>query len=145
VVTAVDHDLRVTSSLTIPAGELRWRFSRSSGPGGQSVNTTDSRVTVSFDVAGSPCLDEFQRTRLLDRLADDLVDGTLTVTSSRERSQWQNRRVAATLLAERLARALAPPPRPRRPTRPSRASVERRLLDKRMRARTKRDRGATDD
>ena len=122
----------------IPASELQWRFSRSSGPGGQSVNTTDSRVELLLDVAGSPSLTPEQRDRILRRLAARAAGGVVAVSSSRERSQWQNRRVARDLLRSLLDEALAPDPPRRRATRPSRAAVERRLLDKRRRGETKR-------
>ena len=138
-------DLRVTDSLTIPQGELSWRFSRSSGPGGQSVNTTDSRAEVLFDVMRSPSLPEPLRARALERLGTRLVDGVLAVSSAQERSQLQNRRVAQQQLASLLAEAVAPPPRRRRATRPSRSSVERRLVGKRQRSHTKRMRRSTDD
>ncbi|MCX6461167.1 MAG: alternative ribosome rescue aminoacyl-tRNA hydrolase ArfB [Actinobacteria bacterium] len=141
----MNDDLRVTPILVIPRGELTWRFSRSSGPGGQSVNTTDSRAEVLFDVARSPILSESQRARLLDRLSANLVDGVLSATSSEQRSQYQNRRAAAQRLADTLARALAPPPAKRRPTRPSRGAVERRLLEKKQRSRTKAQRRNLDD
>src|SRR5579875_3677402 len=137
---AMAEDLRVTSRLVIPAGELHERFSRSSGPGGQSVNTTDSRVELSFDVRRSPSLPERDRERALRRLAGRLTDGVLTVASSAERSQLLNREAARARLAELLREALAPPPRPRVPTKPSRAARERRLRDKRRRAETKRSR-----
>ena len=138
-------DLRVTDSLTIPQGELSWRFSRSSGPGGQSVNTTDSRAEVLFDVMRSPSLTESLRARALERLGTRLVDGVLAVSPAQERSQLQNRRVAQQQLARVLAEAVAPPPRRRRATRPSRSSVERRLVGKRQRSHTKRMRRSTDD
>ena len=138
-------DLRVTDSLTIPQGELSWRFSRSSGPGGQSVNTTDSRAEVLFDVMRSPSLPEPLRARALERLGTRLVDGVLAVSSAQERSQLQNRRVAQQQLVRVLAEAVAPPPRRRRATRPSRSSVERRLVGKRQRSHTKRMRRSTDD
>jgi ribosome-associated protein len=137
---AVAEDLRVTGRLTIPAGELHERFSRSSGPGGQSVNTTDSRVELSFDVQRSPSLPERDRERALRRLAGRLTGGVLTVASSAERSQLLNREAARARLAGLLREALAPPPRPRVPTKPSRAARERRLRDKRRRAETKRSR-----
>jgi ribosome-associated protein len=136
----VADDLRVNSWLVIPAGELDERFSRSSGPGGQSVNTTDSRVELSFDVRRSPSLPEYARERALDRLASRLTDGVLTVTASRERSQLLNRLAARERLAAVLNEAIAAPPRPRVSTRPSRAARQRRLDDKRRRAQTKRDR-----
>lgn len=130
----------MTPAVTVPRDELRWRFSRASGPGGQSVNTADSRVELSFDVASSAALPEHLRRRAMARLAPRLVDGVLTVTASEHRSQLQNRRAAAGRLAKLLADAIAPPPPPRRPTRPSRGAVERRLAAKRRRARTKQDR-----
>lgn len=134
------EDLRVTPWLVIPAGELEMRFSRSSGPGGQSVNTTDSRVELSFDVAKSPTLPDWARRRALDRLGGRLANGVLTVASSGERSQLMNRQEARARLAALLRDAVAPPPRARVPTKPSRAARERRLADKRRRSQAKRDR-----
>ncbi|HEX8006904.1 MAG TPA: alternative ribosome rescue aminoacyl-tRNA hydrolase ArfB [Trebonia sp.] len=133
-------DLRVNSRLVIPAGELSERFSRSSGPGGQSVNTADTRVELSFDVGRSPSLPEPARERVLARLGSRLTDGVLTVTASEQRSQLMNRQAARARLATLLREAVAPPPRPRVPTKPSRAARERRLQDKRRRAETKRNR-----
>ena len=133
-------DLTIRSGVVIPSSELRWRFSRSSGPGGQGVNTTDSRVELLFDVAGSPSLPQRLRTRALERLAPQLVDGVLRVVAETERSQYLNRRAAEQRLAELLREATAPPPRPRRPTRPTKASVERRLTSKKRRSETKRGR-----
>ena len=133
-------DLRVNNWLVIPAGELRERFSRSSGPGGQSVNTTDSRVELSFDIAKSPSLPERERNRALPRLASRLADGVLTVAAETERSQLMNRDAARARLAAILKDAIAPPPPPRVPTKPSRGARERRLADKRRRGQVKRDR-----
>jgi ribosome-associated protein len=137
--------LRVTRSVLVPERELKWRFSRSSGPGGQSVNTTDSRVELSLDVSMTTALGPVQRARALERLADRLVDGVLTVAASEHRSQLRNREAALERLAELLAEAVAPPPPRRRPTRPRRGAVERRLADKRRRAQTKRLRRTADD
>jgi ribosome-associated protein len=137
--------LRVNRSVEVPERELRWRFSRSSGPGGQSVNTTDSRVELSLDIATTSALGPIQRARALERLRDRLVDGVLTVTASEERSQLRNREGALERMADILAAAIAPPPPKRKPTRPSRRAVERRLAAKRRRARTKRLRRADDD
>ncbi|MGH3262974.1 MAG: alternative ribosome rescue aminoacyl-tRNA hydrolase ArfB [Trebonia sp.] len=134
------EDLRVNGWLVIPAGELRERFSRSSGPGGQSVNTTDSRVELSFDVARSPSLPERERQRAVGRLAARLADGVVTVAAETERSQLMNRDAARARMAALLREAIAPPPPPRVPTTPSRGARERRLTDKRRRAQTKRDR-----
>lgn len=126
--------------LVIPASELSERFSRSSGPGGQSVNTTDSRVELSFDISGSPSLPVWARRRAVARLGGRLSDGVLTVASSQERSQLMNREAARERLAVILREAVAPPPRPRIATKPSRGARERRLEDKRRRAQTKRNR-----
>jgi ribosome-associated protein len=131
--------------LTIPAGELVERFSRSSGPGGQSVNTADSRVELRFDVSRSTALTDLQRARALTALAGRTVHGTVSITSSEHRSQLQNRVAARARLAALLAHALAPPPAARRATKPTRGSRERRLDSKRRRATTKRDRGRVVD
>ncbi|HET7325715.1 MAG TPA: alternative ribosome rescue aminoacyl-tRNA hydrolase ArfB [Nocardioidaceae bacterium] len=128
--------LRVRS-VVIPDAELGWRFSRSSGPGGQSVNTADSRVELVFDVAGSPSLPEHLRQRVLSRLAHRLVDGTLVIAASQHRSQFRNRADARARLADVLDAALAPPPPRRRPTTPTRGSKERRLAGKKRRGQTK--------
>ena len=111
--------LRVTRSVTIPEKELRWRFSRSSGPGGQSVNTADSRVQLSLDLTTTTALGPVQRARVLHRLAGRLTDGVLTIAAQEERSQLRNREAAEERLKDILAPALAPPPRKRRPTKPA--------------------------
>jgi ribosome-associated protein len=136
----VADDLRVNGWLLIPAAELHERFSRSSGPGGQSVNTADSRVELSFDVEHSSALPEWARARALERLAGRLTGGVLTVAASEQRSQLANRQAARARLASLMRVAVAPPQRPRVPTRPSRASNERRLEAKRNRAAVKRTR-----
>ena len=133
-------DLELNPSLVIPAAELRERFSRSSGPGGQGVNTADSRVELSFDVANSTVLTDRLRTRISERLANRLVDGVLTVAASEHRNQLANRRAARARLAALLRTAMRPPAPVRRPTKPSRGSVERRLSAKRKRSDTKRTR-----
>ena len=133
-------DLRVNSRLVIPDGELHERFSRSSGPGGQSVNTTDSRVELSFDVLRSPTLPERERNRALERLASRLTDGVVTVAAENERSQLMNREAARARLAALLRDAIAPPPPPRVATKPTRGARERRLETKRRRAQVKRNR-----
>jgi ribosome-associated protein len=137
--------LRVTRSVIVPERDLRWRFSRSSGPGGQSVNTTDSRVELSLDITSTTALGPTQRARALERLADRLVDGVLTVTASEQRSQLRNRELARKRLANILAAAVASPAPRRRPTRPTRGAVERRLADKRRRGRIKRLRRSEED
>ena len=131
-------DVRVGPTVTIPASELTWRFSRSSGAGGQHVNTTDSRVELSWDLAGTTALTEQQRARARRRLAASLVDGVLTVTASERRSQLRNREAATERLAALVSSVIEPPPPPRRPTRPSRGAQQRRLDAKKRRGETKR-------
>ena len=124
--------LRLTAEILIPAGELRWRFSRSSGPGGQNVNSTDSRVDLIFDLAGTKALPQRLQARALARLTGQLVDGCLVITAREHRSQWQNRSAAQRRLVGLLVEAMRPPAPPRRATRPTRGSVERRLKAKRQ-------------
>ncbi len=136
----MNGDLRVSSQLVIPAAELQWRFSRSSGPGGQGVNTTDSRVELSWDLANSAVLAPVLKSRATERLANRLVDGVITVAASESRAQLQNRRLAANRLALLLIAAIAPPQAPRRATKPSKSSVERRLVAKKRRGEIKKHR-----
>jgi ribosome-associated protein len=135
----------IQPGVVVPSGELRWRFSHSSGPGGQSVNTSDTRVELSLDVASTTALTSDQRERALRRLAPRLVDGVITITASEHRSQLRNRVAAETRLAEVLKQAIAPPPPPRRRTTPTKASVRRRLDAKRRRSDTLRLRRGGDD
>lgn len=130
----------VSRQLVIPAAELRERFSRSSGPGGQGVNTADSRVELSFDVAGSPSVPAWLRERMLERLSRRLVDGVLTIAASEHRAQLANRAAARERLAATLRAAAAPPPPKRRPTKPTRGAQERRLANKKRRSQTKKSR-----
>ncbi|PUB23502.1 ribosome-associated protein [Promicromonospora sp. AC04] len=130
--------LAVSPALTIPRAELTERFSRSSGPGGQGVNTTDSRVELTWDVGRSAVLSDAQRQRIMERLADRLVGGAVTVVASEHREQRRNRDAAARRLAALVAEALAPPPRKRRATRATRGSHERRLTAKKQQSATKR-------
>ena len=131
--------------LTIPAAELSWRFSRSSGPGGQGVNTTDSRVELSWDLCGSDLLPPALKQRATERLGNRLTNGVLVVTASEHRSQLRNREAAAARLAGLVAGAIAAPPRTRRATRPSRGAVERRIASKKRRGEIKRNRRAQSD
>ena len=110
--------LRIRGSVVVPEAELYWRFSRSSGPGGQSVNTADSRVELSWDLENSAALSPVLKERARERLAGRLVDGVVTVAASEHRSQYRNRLAAEERLAALLAEAIAPPPRPRRSPRP---------------------------
>jgi ribosome-associated protein len=135
-----EDDLVVSRSLTVRGGELSERFSRSSGPGGQGVNTADSRVELSYDVARATGIGPTVRARLLERLAGRLVDGVLTIAASEHRTQLANRRAARDRMAALLTEAAAPPPRKRRPTKPSRAAKQRRLDAKKRRSQTKQGR-----
>lgn len=138
-------DLPVTRTLVIPGSELTERFSRSSGPGGQGVNTADSRVELSWGASSSSALaasGPTVRERVLAVLAGRLVDGVLTVTASEHRTQLANRRAARERLADLLRSAALPPPPPRRATRPTRGSKERRLAAKKHRGEVKRGRGS---
>jgi ribosome-associated protein len=130
--------LRVSRGCSIPLSELTWRFSRSGGPGGQHANTSDTRVEVRFDVATSPSLGPRQRARLIERLGAEV-----RVVASDERSQARNRALALERLGQRLAEGLRVET-PRRPTRPTRASVRRRLDDKRRQSARKADRRRPD-
>jgi ribosome-associated protein len=138
-------DLVVTSNLTIPAGELQWQFTRAGGAGGQHVNTTDSRVQLSWDLGTSNALTDQQRSRARRRLAPDLIDGVITVTVSERRSQLRNREQARQRLATLVADAIAPPPPPRRATKPSRAAKQRRVDSKKRRSQTKQLRQRPDE
>lgn len=135
-------DLRLTPALVIGSAELAWRFSRSSGPGGQNVNTTDSRVELVFDLAASAALPPALKARALQRLEGKLVEGCVVIAASEHRSQWQNRVAAQRRLVELLQEAIKPPPPPRRATRPTRGSVQRRLAAKKQRGAIKGQRGA---
>jgi ribosome-associated protein len=128
----------------IAQAALSWRFSRSSGPGGQGVNTTDSRVELTFDLAESGWPEWLQH-RASQRLGPRLVDGRLTIVAQEERSQLRNREAARARLASLLDDATAPPGPPRRATRPSRRAVERRITAKKQRGETKRLRGRPSD
>lgn len=138
-------DLHVTPGpgaprgLVVPAEELAEQFSRASGPGGQGVNTTDSRVQLRLDLATTTALDDVQRARVLHALAPRLTGTVLTISAAEHRSQRQNRVAARQRLADLLRDAVAPPV-PRRPTRRTRASHRRRLQDKSERAALKQDR-----
>jgi ribosome-associated protein len=131
VITVLHH--------VIPDTDLTWRFSRSSGPGGQHVNTSDSRVQLTFDLAGTAAFPDEVKDRLLGRLGDRVV-----IVASEFRSQLRNRRAAEDRLAELLEEAMRPPPKPRVPTKPSRAAQQRRIQRKKRRGETKRLRGRPD-
>ena len=134
------QDLYINDRLVIPAAELKWRVSRAAGPGGQGVNTTDSRVELVLDLEACLVLGPFRRERLKQRLATRLVEGCLRVVVAEERSQWQNRQRALVRLGDLLREGLKPPPPQRKPTRPGRAAVRRRLEAKGRRSALKQSR-----
>ena len=137
------NDLTIASGpgipgrLVIPAADLTERFARSSGPGGQGVNTTDSKVQLSIDVAGCGSLSDGQRRRVLRNLESRLDGTVLTVSVTTRRSQIRNRAEARERMAALLREALAPPPPPRRKTKPTRGSVRRRIAAKKRRSELK--------
>jgi ribosome-associated protein len=137
-VIAMPGPLQISGSVSVPEAELNWRFSRSSGPGGQGVNTTDSRVELSFDVAATEALGPLFKTRALERLGSRLVNGVITIAASEFRSQLRNREAAEMRLAQILREAIAPPPKKRRPTKPSKGAVQRRITAKKQRSDLKR-------
>lgn len=130
----------IRGSVSLPEAELTWRFSRSSGPGGQHVNTTDSQVELRFDLGKTEALPEVWKRRALESLAGRLVGGVLVVRVSEHRSQWRNRETAAVRMASLLAEATAPPPPPRRKKKVPRGINERRLRQKKARGDVKKGR-----
>ncbi|KAA6214587.1 aminoacyl-tRNA hydrolase [Streptomyces albofaciens JCM 4342] len=137
----------IRGSVALPEAELTWRFSRSSGPGGQHVNTSDSQVELRFDLAATEALPEVWKERALQRLAERgrlLQGGVVSVRASEHRSQWRNRETAAVRLAALLAEVTAPPPKPRRKKRIPRGINERRLREKKQRGDIKRGRSGRD-
>ncbi|MFB7086855.1 alternative ribosome rescue aminoacyl-tRNA hydrolase ArfB [Streptomyces sp. NPDC056296] len=134
----------IRDSVVLPEAELTWRFSRSSGPGGQHVNTTDSQVELRFDLVRTDALPEAWKQRALKHLTGRLANGVVSVRVSEYRSQWRNRETAAVRLAALLAEATAPPPKPRRPTRIPRGINEHRLREKKKRSEAKKRRSGRD-
>ena len=130
-------DLRVSAAVLIPAAELQWRFSRSSGPGGQNVNKVETAVELGFDLEGSSAIGPFQKQRLLERLGSRCVAGCLRVAVSEHRSQYQNRQLALQRLGDLLREGLKPPPKLRKPTKPTRGAVKRRVDAKKQKSQVK--------
>ncbi len=132
--------LIINSSLVIPSKELQWRFSRSSGHGGQGVNKTNSRVELVFDIESSAALGSFRKQRLLRRLEKDCTNGCITIVSSEERSQYKNRQLALARLKKLLVTSLKSPPKPRKAAKPNYAAQKRRVNDKKHRGKLKKSR-----
>ncbi|NYF96640.1 alternative ribosome rescue aminoacyl-tRNA hydrolase ArfB [Janibacter cremeus] len=135
----------VPDGIAIPGSDLSEQFSRASGPGGQGVNTTDSRVQLSLDVGTASALTDRQRDRVLAHLSSRLVGTVLTVDAAEHRSQRRNRTAARERMASLLREALAPPPPSRRATKRTRGSQRRRLAAKRRRAVIKQNRATPRD
>ena len=133
-------DLQVTTQLSVPARALTWSFTRSSGPGGQGVNTTDSKVVLSVHLPSLTAWPEQVLSRALDRLGGRLTDGSVTVTASEYRQQIRNRDAARVRMAAVLRAATAPEGPVRRPTKPTAGSRRRRLDAKRRRSEIKQGR-----
>jgi ribosome-associated protein len=133
-------DLHVNAAVVIPAAELQWRFSRSSGPGGQNVNKVETAVELGFDLEGTGAIGPFQKQRLLERLGSRCVAGCLRVAVSEHRSQYQNRQLAMQRLGALLREGLKPPPKLRKPTKPTRGAVKRRVDAKKQKSQIKQDR-----
>jgi ribosome-associated protein len=130
-------DLHVSAAVVIPAAELQWRFSRSSGPGGQNVNKVETAVELGFDLEGTGAIGPFQKQRLLERLGSRCVAGCLRVAVSEHRSQYQNRQLAMQRLGDLLREGLKPPPKLRKPTKPTRGAVKRRVEAKKQKSQVK--------
>ena len=133
------ESIRVTRSVVLPLTEIELRFSRSSGPGGQHAQKSETRVEAVFDVEASSALTEAQKRRVVARAGP-----TLRAVAQDERSQLRNRELAVERLVERLRQALRVERR-RKPTKPTAASRERRLVEKRRRSQVKRLRRSSDD
>ena len=133
-------DLSINSSLIIPSKELKWRFSRSSGPGGQGVNTTDSRVELIFDIEHSSVISSFLKQRILKRLQSKCINGCINIVATQTRSQYQNRQLALSRLENLLQEGLRPPPKARKATKPTIAAQKQRITAKKRRSALKQKR-----
>ena len=138
-------NLRINSKLEIPDNEIKWRFSRSSGAGGQNVNKTDSRAEIVFNVSESKTLTPYQKYRISIQDEVKLSNGCICIAVQDKRTQYQNRQLALTRLTSTLRDLLKPPPKTRRETIPTRSSQRRRLESKKKRGELKRNRQSNID
>ena len=132
--------LIINSKLEIPANEIEWRFSRSSGSGGQNINKTDTRVEIIFDVSGSKALTPYQKHRIIDQDKIKLVKNCVCITVQEKRTQYLNRQLALSRLASTLRDLLKPLPKKRKPTIPTRSSQIKRVKSKKKRGELKKNR-----
>ncbi len=134
-------DLIVNPVLVIPSNELHWRFSRSSGSGGQNINKTDTRVNLSFNIEKSKALTSYQKHQITKQLSEQIVNATITVVTQEHRTQYKNRKLALMRLGILLGKALEPPPKARKPTKPTKSSQRRRVNSKKKHGKKKQIRG----
>ena len=133
-------NLRINTKLEIPTNEIQWRFSRSSGAGGQNVNKTDSRAEIIFNVSESKTLTQYQKHRISIQNEVKLINGSICIAVQDKRNQYQNRKLALSRLASTLRELLKPPPKKRRGTLPTRSSKKKRVESKKKRGEIKRNR-----
>ena len=133
-------NLRINAKLEIPVNEIKWRFSRSSGAGGQNINKTDSRAEIVFNVSESKTLTPYQKHRISIQDEVKLSNGCICIVVQDKRTQYQNRQLALTRLTSTLRELLKPPPKKRRETIPTRSSQRRRIESKKKRGELKRNR-----
>ena len=133
-------NIRINSKLEIPPNEIQWRFSRSSGAGGQNVNKTDSRAEIVFNVSDSKTLTPYQKHRISIQDEVKLINGSICIAVQNKRTQYQNRKLALSRLASTLRELLKPPPKKRRETIPTRSSQRKRIQSKKKRGEIKRNR-----
>ena len=138
-------NLRINSKLEIPGNEIKWRFSRSSGAGGQNVNKTDSRAEIVFNVSESKTLTPYQKYKISIQDEVKLSNGCICIAVQDKRTQYQNRQLALSRLTSTLRNLLKPPPKTRRETIPTRSSQRRRLESKKKRGELKRNRQSNID
>ena len=138
-------NLRINTKLEIPGNEIKWRFSRSSGAGGQNVNKTDSRAEIVFNVSESKTLTPYQKYKISIQDEVKLSNGCICIAVQDKRTQYQNRQLALTRLTSTLRELLKPPPKERRETIPTRSSKRRRIESKKKRGELKRNRQSNID
>ena len=138
-------NLRINTKLEIPDNEIKWRFSRSSGAGGQNVNKTDSRAEIVFNVSESKTLTPYQKYRISIQDEVKLSNGCICIAVQDKRTQYQNRQLALSRLTSTLRELLKPPPKKRRETIPTRSSQRKRIESKKKRGELKRNRQSNID